>query len=115
MGALARVHERREQMARNKQITGVQAAQIADELGRREPLKLLSSSVETDKHVVALTRNPGEGGKKAPPRLRNHDHGVRLGIPTSVLLRARGNLPGVPEQCLADSHPKPIEKFPLRL
>src|SRR4051794_27703110 len=57
-------------MARNKQITGVQAAQIADELGRREPLKMLSSSVETDKQVVALSRKPGEGGKKAPPRLR---------------------------------------------
>src|SRR5215216_1722996 len=57
-------------MARNKQITGVQAAQIADELGRREPLKLLSSASETDKQIVAVTRSPVAAGKKAPPRVR---------------------------------------------
>jgi hypothetical protein len=63
------------EMPRKVRITGVDAARIADELGRREPLKLLSSSLKTDKQVVTLIRNSGEEGKKAPPRLRKPDAG----------------------------------------
>src|SRR5215211_1399866 len=90
-------------MARNKQITGVQAAQIADELGRREPLKLLSSASESAQQIVAVTRSPVPAGKKAPPHVRklsSRDDAVLA--PTTDLEEHRTTLRRVFGETLSD-------------
>jgi len=55
---------------KRKHISGLQAAQAADQFARREPVKWVSSAHEEGKQVVALTATPAIGAKKGPPRLR---------------------------------------------
>src|SRR5215204_5088614 len=90
-------------MPRKNRIRPVDATRIADELGRREPLKLLSPALDADKQVVALSPSPVEAGKKAPPRLRkpsNRDDVVLA--PTTDLEEHRTALRRVFGETLSD-------------